>query len=194
MAPGAVCALALSLALAATGTSAQPSCESATDVCACSARGTRCGWCSHSGTCKEAPRCTTTCRECPFAHNNKTSCPECGRVCINTCPAAKTVCACAELIGCGWCNTTQRCTVYPECTTTCEVRPAAAPALASTATSAALPRTRAAAQPAPLCRGLHALRRLCRVGRAHSRLPPSALTVLSNARRALVRALIRARP
>ncbi|KAG8463396.1 hypothetical protein KFE25_004907 [Diacronema lutheri] len=114
-------ASALLVALAASGGAlAQPSCESATDVCACSALGSRCGWCSHSSTCKEAPHCTTTCRECPFAHNNRTACPECGRVCINTCPAAKTVCACAELSGCGWCNTTQRCTVYPECTTTCE--------------------------------------------------------------------------
>mmetsp|Transcript_39253 Transcript_39253/g.96986 ORF Transcript_39253/g.96986 Transcript_39253/m.96986 type:complete len:638 (-) Transcript_39253:336-2249(-) len=119
---GGVVALAVALALA--NVIAEPTCETAADVCQCSAFGSRCGWCSHSGTCKASPACTTTCRECPhagkFGAKQEPSCPECERVCINTCPAAKTVCACAELTGCGWCNTTQRCTVYPECTTTCE--------------------------------------------------------------------------
>lgn len=94
-------------------------CRTASDVCACSEKGDRCGWCSSRGQCRSAAHCTTTCRECPVV-NHKRTCNPCLNVCIDTCSMARTVCACAELPGCGWCNKTQRCTVYPECTTTCE--------------------------------------------------------------------------
>lgn len=120
----AVLAFALALGSPAGHATADAACDSAKDVCACSALGVHCGWCSSSSSCRKAPVCTTTCRECPYATGAATSpsCPACAATCIDTCPAARSVCACAELSGCGWCNTTQRCAVYPECTTTCEVR------------------------------------------------------------------------
>jgi len=88
------------------------------NVCSCSAMAPGCGWCSSTGTCAPADRCTTTCRECPTTH--KTCRSSCRRQCINTCELAKTVCACSELEGCGWCKHGNRCQPYPECSTTCE--------------------------------------------------------------------------
>ena len=39
---------------------------------------------------------------------------------LYACGAAKSVCACSSIAGCGWCNATRRCAAEPECTTTCD--------------------------------------------------------------------------
>ena len=92
-------------------------CSTAADVCSCAALAPGCGWCSSTSSCAPADQCTLTCRECPSSHKSCRS--MCRRNCVETCSAAKSVCSCVELSGCGWCSHGNTCAPYPECSTTC---------------------------------------------------------------------------
>lgn len=112
-----LCSLLACPAAAVFNVSTETHCAMSTDVCTCAAMAPGCGWCSSTGRCAPANKCTTTCRECPATH--KTCRSSCRRTCVDTCALALTVCGCNELDGCGWCSHGKRCLPYPECSTTC---------------------------------------------------------------------------